>query len=86
MKSLALCPDGVVMQRLNGKRLPCERFEVVRARGDVAYDNGFFWAFDNLEDAKKLCSFLATKELGAYVFDTTIQKKVFELKVPAALG
>jgi len=69
------------MQRLAGKRLPCERFGVVRVRGYVAYDNGFFWAFDHLDDAKKLCAFLVTKELGAYVFDTVDQKKEFELRV-----
>jgi hypothetical protein len=86
MKSLDLCPEEIVAHRRTGKFLPRERYGVVRFRGDVAYDNGFFWAFNNLDDAKKLCSFLATKELGAYVFDTAIQKKVFEMKVPASLG
>lgn len=82
MKSLVLGPESVRTQRLMGKRLPCERFGVVRVRGGVAYDNGFFWAFENLDDAKKLCTFLVTNELGAYVFDTVMQKKVFELTAP----
>lgn len=84
MKSLDRFPEQIARQRLTDKRLPCERFGVVRVRDDVAYDNGFFWAFDNLDDAKRLCSFLVTEELGAYVFDTVIQKKVFELTVPPA--
>ena len=84
MKPLDLCPEEAVTQRLTGKCLPGERFGVVRVRGEVAYDNGFFWAFDNLADAKRLCSFLLTEELGAYVFDTVIQKKVFELTAPPA--
>ena len=84
MKPLAFCPDVVKPQRLSDKRLTCERFGVVRVRGDAAYDKGFFWAFDNLDDAKRLCSFLVTEKLGAYVFDTVNHKKVFELKVPSA--
>ena len=83
MKPLALCHGVVETQRITGKSLPCERFGVVRVRGGVAEDNGFFWAFDNLDDAKKLCSFLVTEELGVYVFDTVIRKKVFELRVSA---
>ncbi|HET7213972.1 MAG TPA: hypothetical protein VFL79_10310 [Terriglobia bacterium] len=82
MKSLSLSPDAVTTRRLIGKRLPSERFGVVRVRGDVACDNGFYWVFDNLDDAKQLCAFLVTDELGAYVFDTVIQKKVFELAAP----
>lgn len=82
MRSLSLSPDAVATQPLIGECLPTERFGVVRVRGEVAYDNGFYWAFDNLDDAKQLCAFLVTDELGTYVFDTVTHKKVFELAAP----
>ena len=80
MESRSLFPDEIVAQRLIGTRLPNARFAVVRVRGNVTPDDSFFWSFDNLEDAKDLCHFLVTENLGAYVFDTVIHKKVFELE------
>ena len=81
MKFPTLYPDEVVALRNSGKRLLTGRFGVVRVRGNVAPDGGFFWSFDDLEDAKSLCRFLVTEKLGAYVFDTVIYKKAFELAV-----
>jgi len=81
VKFPSLYPDEVVALRNTGKRLLTGRFGVVRVSGNVAPDCGFFWSFDNLEDAKSLCRFLVTEKLGAYVFDTVIHKKTFELAV-----
>lgn len=84
VERLNACPEEILRQRRASYRLSCERFGVVRFRGNVACDHDFYWSFDNLDDAKSLCSFLVTEELGAYVFDTVNRKKVYELALPPA--
>jgi len=68
----------IVRRRLAGRPVVSKRFGVVRVYGNVAYDNGYFWSFDGIGDAIDLCRLLITERLGAYVYDSDLNKEVFQ--------
>ena len=65
-----------------GKPFPQKRFAIFRVYGpepSMQYHEKF-WTLEDEELAKDLCRFLVTSKLGAYVFDTTTQEVLLELK------